>query len=178
MGPRKTPGDSRAVMSEIVLPNDTNPYGSMFGGRLLSLMDQCAAISAMRHAGGVCVTVSVDSVEFNSPLLLGEIVTLEAWVNRAFGTSLEVEISVEAENLSKKERRQCNHAYFTFVAVDEHGQPTPVDPIYPETDLEKKRYERAAMRRELRLHLKGRLSLKDTVYLKDDLIAAISQRDL
>ena len=178
MGSRKTPGDSRTVMSEVVLPNDTNPYGSMFGGRLLSLMDKCAAISAMRHAEIVCVTVSVDSVEFTSPLLLGEVVTIEAWVNRAFSTSLEVEILVEAENLFQKERRQCNHAYFTFVAVDEHGQPTLVDPIYPETDLEKKRYEKAAMRRELRLHLRGRLDLKDTVYLKDDLIAAISQRDL
>ncbi len=178
MRSRKTPGDSRTVMSEVVLPNDTNPYGSMFGGRLLSLMDKCAAISAMRHAGIVCVTVSVDSVEFTSPLLLGEVVTIEAWVNRAFSTSLEVELLVEAENLFQKERRQCNHAYFTFVAVDEHGEPTPVDPIYPETDLEKKRYEKAAMRRELRLHLRGRLDLKDTTYLKDDLIAAISQRDV
>lgn len=177
MSSRKTPGDSHAVMSEVVLPNDTNPHGTMFGGRLLSLMDKCAAISAMRHAGIVCVTVFVDSVEFNSPILLGEVVTIKAWVNRAFGTSLEVEITVEAENLSQKERRQCNHAYFTFVAVDANGQPTPVDPIHPETDEEKHRYERAAMRRELRLHLRGRISLKDTVYLKDDLIAAISGRD-
>ncbi len=178
MDSRKTPSDSRAVMSEVVLPNDTNPHGTMFGGRLLSLMDKCAAVAAMRHAGIVCVTVSVDSVEFTSPIQLGEVVTIEAWVNRAFHTSLEVEILVEAENLIQKERRQCNHAYFTFVAVNEHGKPDSVHPIHPETDLEKKRYERAAMRRELRLHLKGRLDLKDTIYLKDDLIAAISRRDL
>ncbi len=178
MDSKKTPTDSRATMSEVVLPNDTNPYGSMFGGRLLSIMDKCAAISAMRHAATVCVTVSVDSVEFTSPILLGEVVIIEAWVNRVFATSLEVEIEVKAENLLKKQQRQCNRAYFTFVAVDEHGTPTPVDPIYPETDLEKKRYENAAMRRELRLHLKGRLDLRDTVYLKDNLIAAISKRDV
>lgn len=165
-------------MSEIVLPNDTNAHGTMFGGRLLSLMDKCAAISAMRHTEIVCVTVAIDSVEFHSPLFLGEVITLEAWVNRAFGTSLEVEISVDAENIAKRERRRCNHAYFTFVAINEQGKPTPVAPIYPETSTEKARYGRAAMRRELRLHLKGRIPLGETTYLKDDLIAAISGRDI
>ena len=178
MNPPKTPRASRCVMSEIVLPNDTNAYGTMFGGRLLSLMDKCAAICAMRHAGLVCVTMAIDSVEFRSPLLLGEVVIVEAWVNRAFGTSLEVELSVESENLDRKDRRKCNHAYFTFVALDDEGRPTAVPPIHPETELEKERYEKAAMRRELRLHLKGRITLADTVYLKDDLIATISGRDL
>jgi len=178
MNPPKTPRASRCVMSEIVLPNDTNAYGTMFGGRLLSLMDKCAAICAMRHAGLVCVTMAIDSVEFSSPLLLGEVVIVEAWVNRAFGTSLEVELSVESENLDRKDRRECNHAYFTFVALDDEGRPTAVPPIHPETELEKERYEKAAMRRELRLHLKGRITLADTVYLKDDLIAVISGRDL
>lgn len=178
MSSQKTPRDSRCVMSEIVLPNDTNAHGTMFGGRLLSLMDKCAAISAMRHTEFVCVTVAIDSVEFHSPLLLGEVITLKSWVNRAFGTSLEVEISVESENTAKRERRICNHAYFTFVAVNEQGKPTPVAPIYPETRMEKERYERAAMRRELRLHLKGRIPLGDTKYLKDDLIATISGRDI
>ena len=102
----------------------------------------------------------------------------EVWVNRAFGTSLEVELSVESENLDRKDRRKCNHAYFTFVALDDEGRPTAVPPIHPETELEKERYEKAAMRRELRLHLKGRITLADTVYLKDDLIATISGRDL
>ncbi len=165
-------------MSELVLPNDTNAHGTMFGGHLLSLMDKCAAISAMRHAEMVCVTVAVDSVEFHSPLMLGEVVILQGWVNRVFGSSLEIEISVEAENLHEKERRNCNHAYFTFVAIDQQGKPTPAAPIYPQTEIEKERYEKAAMRRELRLHMKGRLSLANSVYLKDDLIAAISGRDL
>ncbi|MXZ05700.1 MAG: acyl-CoA thioesterase [Rhodothermaceae bacterium] len=178
MNPPKTPRASRCVMSEIVLPNDTNAHGTMFGGRLLSLMDKCAAICAMRHAGLVCVTMAIDSVEFRSPLFLGEVVIIEAWVNRTFNTSLEVELSVESENLDRKERRECNHAYFTFVALDEEGRPTAVPSIHPETELEKERYEKAAMRRELRLHLKGRITLADTVYLKDDLIATISGRDL
>ncbi len=178
MTPPKTPRASRCVMSEIVLPNDTNAHGTMFGGRLLSLMDKCAAICAMRHAGLVCVTVAIDSVEFSSPLFLGEVVIIEGWVNRTFNTSLEVEISVESENLDRKDRRECNHAYFTFVALDDEGRPTAVPPIYPESKLEKERYEKAAMRRELRLHLKGRITLANTVYLKDDLIAAISGKDL
>ena len=165
-------------MSEIVLPNDTNAHGTMFGGRLLSLMDKCASISSMRHAGIVCVTIAIDTVEFQSPVLLGEVVLIESWVNRAFGSSLEVEVTVKAENPLKKEQRQCNHAYFTFVAVDERGRPTPAPSIYPETDIEKSRFERAAMRRELRLYMKGRIPLAETEYLKDDLIAVISGRDL
>ncbi len=165
-------------MSEIVLPNDTNSHGTMFGGHLLSLMDKCAAISAMRHSELLCVTAAIDSVEFSSPLHLGEVVTIQAWVNRVFTTSLEVEISVEAENISQTERRTCNRAYFTFVAIDEQGKPAPVIPIHPETDPEKERYERAAMRRELRLYMKGRLSLEKSVYLKDDLLAEISRKDV
>ena len=178
MSSRKTPGASRCVMSEVVLPNDTNSHGTMFGGRLMSLMDKCAAISAMRHSEILCVTAAIDSVEFTSPLLLGEVVILEAWVNRVFTTSLEVEISVEAENIYKRERRKCNHAFFTFVAVNEEGNPTPVAPLYPETEIEKERFERAAMRRELRLYMKGRLSLEKTIYLQDDLLAEISRKDL
>jgi len=178
MEPRKTPRTSQCMMSEVVLPNDTNSHGTMFGGRLMSLMDKCAAISSMRHSEILCVTVAIDSVEFSSPLLLGEVVTLRAWVNRVFNTSLEVDISVESENILKKERRKCNRAFFTFVAVNEQGHPTSVDPIYPETEIEKERYEKAALRREMRLYMKGRISLEDTNYLKDDLIAGISRSDL
>ena len=178
MAKGKTPAASRCHMTEIVLPNDTNTRGTMFGGRLLSLMDKCAGISAMRHADNVCVTVAVDSVEFNSPIDLGDVVTLEARVNRAFRTSLEVEIEVFAENHLRQDRRRCNRAFFTFVAVDDDGHPTPIPPILPESEDEKKRYEHAAMRRELRLFLKGRIAMDETVYIKDELIAVISGRDL
>jgi len=165
-------------MSEVVLPNDTNPYGTLFGGRLLSLMDKCAAISAMRHTEMVCVTVAIDSVDFNSPIHLGELVTIESWVNRAFKTSLEVEVIVNAENILTQQKRQCNHAFFTFVAINDQRQPTSIIPLNPENELENQRFEKAAMRRELRLYMKGRISLEDTVHLKDDLIAEISRKDL
>jgi len=174
----KTPSDSRNVMSEVVLPNDTNPYGTLFGGRLLSLMDKCAAISAMRHTEMVCVTVAIDSVDFNSPINLGELVTIKSWVNRTFKTSLEVEVIVNAENILTQQKRQCNHAFFTFVAVNDQRRPADIAPIHPETELEKQRYDRAAIRRELRLYMKGRISLEETVHLKDDLIAEISRKDL
>ncbi len=178
MSVEKTPRDSRSVMSEVTLPNDTNPYGTMFGGRLMSLMDKCAAISATRHTELVCVTVAIDSVEFASPIYLGELVFIEAWVNRVFNSSLEVEVMVKAENIFKKESRLCNHAFFTFVAVNDQGEPTDALPVYPKTEVEKQRYEKAAMRRELRLYMKGRISLEETIHLQKDLTAHISQKDL
>jgi len=134
--------DSRCVMNEIVLPNDTNGLGNMMGGRLLHLMDVCAAISSQRHAGCVCVTAAVDSVEFQSPIRGGEIVVLESQVNRAFRTSMEIEINVWAENARENTRRKCNRAYFTFVAIGPDGNPRPVPCIRPET-----RFGRRAIRR-------------------------------
>lgn len=160
-------------MTEIVLPNDTNGLGNLMGGRLLHLMDKCAAISAQRHTTKVCVTASVDSVDFRSPILQNEVVILESWVNRAFRTSLEVEIAVWAENPREQTKRLCNRAFFTFVALDATGKPTPAPAITPQTDEERANYERAARRRELRLLLAGRLKLDDAVHLKDDILAAL-----
>lgn len=148
---------SKCTMSEIVLPNDTNSLGNLFGGRLLQWMDICAAISAQRHTGRVCVTAAVDTVEFHSPIRQGEIVVLESLVNRAFNTSMEVEINVWAEYAPTLTRRKCNRAYYTFVSLDDHGKPQPVPPIAPEGDDEHARYEAAAQRREFRLLLAGRL---------------------
>ena len=116
-------------MTEIVLPNDTNGLGNMMGGRLMYLMDKCAAVSAQRHANRVCVTATVDSVEFQSPIYQNEVVIIESWVNRAFRTSMEVELVVLAENPRAQTRRQCNRAFFTFVALGDDGLPTPVPPI-------------------------------------------------
>lgn len=155
-------------MTEIVLPNDTNQLGNLFGGRLLQFMDVCGAIASQRHAGRVCVTASVDSVEFKSAIFLGEIVNLEARVNRAFTSSMEVEINVWAENPgSNQERRWCNRAYFTFVAVDENHKPVPSPALDPETEDEKQRYLAAARRRELRLVMSGRMELKNAGHLRD-----------
>ena len=159
-------------MNELVLPNDTNTLGNLMGGRLLHLMDVCAAIAAQRHSNRVCVTASVDSVDFQSAIRLGEVVILEGTVNRAFTTSVETEINVWAEDTTTGERRKCNRAYYTFVAVDQNGRPIPVPPLQPETDEEHERYEGAARRRELRLILAGRLQLAEAASLRDHLAAA------
>ncbi|OZC04663.1 acyl-CoA thioesterase [Rubricoccus marinus] len=156
-------------MNELVLPNDTNTLGNLMGGRLLHFMDVAAGISAMRHSNRTCVTASVDNVDFRSAIKLGEVVLIEAVVNRAFTTSMEVEIDVWAEDTTTGTRRKCNRAFFTFVAVDQSGRPIPVVQLEPETDEERERYEAAERRRELRLILSGRLSLSDADNLRDHL---------
>ena len=169
MDKKKTVRESRCVMNEIVLPNDTNNLGNMMGGRLLYLMDICAAISAQRHTNRVCVTAAVDSVEFESPIKQGEIVVIESQVNRAFRTSMEVELNVWAEDPFAQTRRKCNRAYYTFVGVDNDSRPTAIPSIEPETNEEKSRYEDAARRRELRLVVAGRLSLEDAKHIQGGL---------
>ncbi len=151
----KTVVDSRCIMTEIVLPNDSNGIDHMMGGRLMHLMDTCAAISAHRHANRICVTVSVDTVSFDAPIHVGEIVLIESWINRAFRTSMEVELSVVAENALTQKRRKCNYAYFTFVAIDEEGRPVAVPGIYPQTAKEQSRYAAALERRKQRIEELG-----------------------
>ncbi len=172
MDKAKTVSESRSITSEIVLPNDTNNLGNMMGGRLLYLMDISAAISAQRHTNRICVTAAVDSVEFESPIRQGEIVVIESHVNRAFRTSMEVELNVWAENAIEQTRRKCNRAYYTFVAVDATNRPTPVPKILPETPEEQARYEAAAKRRELRLIVAGRMNISDAEHIKGDLHAS------
>ena len=158
----KTPAFSRTQTVELVLPNDTNTLGNLMGGRLLHLMDVCAAIAAQRHATRTVVTASVDSVDFRAAIRLGEVVVIEAVVNRAFTSSMEVGLSVWAESpATGGDRRLCNTAFYTFVAVDRDVRPVPVPPVAPETDAERARYDAAARRRELRLVLSGRLEPHD-----------------
>ena len=172
--PSKTVSQSQCVMTEIVLPNDTNGLGNMMGGRLLHLMDKCAAISAQRHANQPCVTAAVDSVEFHSPIHQNEVVIVESQVNRVFRSSMEVELNVWAENPIEETRRKCNKAYYTFVAIGEDGSPISAPAIHPETDVERQRYESAAKRREFRLMLAGRLDLEDAEHIKDFVREAIT----
>lgn len=172
----RTVSESSCVMNEIVLPNDTNNLGNMMGGRLLHLMDICAAISAQRHTNRTCVTASVDHVEFHSPIRQGEIVTLRSRVNRAFRTSMEVEINVWAEDSLRKTVRKCNRAFYTFVAVDEENRPVVIPPIVPESDAEKRCFDNAAKRREMRLILSGRLKWEDTEHIRDELLSALTER--
>jgi acyl-CoA hydrolase len=143
--------DSQVEMTQMVLPNDTNQLGNLLGGRLMEWMDIAAAISAQRHSNRICVTASVDELAFHQPIRLGEVVTLLASVNRAFGTSMEVGVKVCTENQLTRDRRTTNTAYFTFVAVDDRTVPVAVSPILPQTSAEKKRYKDALQRRETRL---------------------------
>ncbi len=143
--------DSQVITTQLVLPNDTNQLGNLLGGTLMHWIDIVAAISAQRHAGHVCVTASVDELNFHHPIKLGEIVTLQASVNRAFSTSMEIGVVVTAGGAPGTVARRANNAYLTFVALDEQGRPVRVPPIVPDTDDEKRRYEDALRRRELRL---------------------------
>lgn len=158
-------------MTEMVLPNDTNTLGNLMGGRLLHLMDIVSAISAAKHCNRVVVTASVDFVDFKSAIRLGEILELQAKVTRAFTTSMEVRIDVWAESLQSGDRRKSNVAYYTFVAVDQTGNPIPVAQVEPETDDEKELYESAIRRRELRLVSAGRMKPEDAVHLKKIFLA-------
>ncbi len=163
---KKPVGASLVEKSELLLPNDTNTFNNLMGGRLMHWMDIASAISAMKHSNAVVATVSVDHISFTKPIELGSIVTLKAKVTRAFNTSMEVYIEVWAEDIPKKKRFMSNRAYFTFVAVDKNGRPVKVPEAVPETEEEKKKYESALRRRELRLIMAGRMKPKDAHELK------------
>jgi acyl-CoA hydrolase len=145
--------DSQVYTTELVLPNDTNQLGNLLGGRLMHWIDIAAAIASYRHARRVCVTASVDEINFHDPIRLGEIVVLQASVNRAFNTSMEVGVLVTAHNTREEGAaiRRANNAYLTFVAVDESGKPMKVPPIIPQSEEEVRRHNEALERRQLRL---------------------------
>ena len=142
---------SQVEMTQLVLPNDTNQLGNLLGERLMEWMDIAAAISAQRHSNRICVTAAVDDLIFHQPIRIGEVVTLCASVNRAFGTSMEVGVHVFAENQLTGDHRTANTAYFTFVAVDDDTNPTMIPPIIPKSSLEKRRWKEALERRTNRL---------------------------
>jgi acyl-CoA hydrolase len=168
----KKPSESFATMTELVFPNDTNILGNLMGGKLLHWMDIVSAISASKHCNRICVTASVDFVDFRSPIRLAEIVLLEAFVTRSFNTSMEVRIDVWAENMQQVDgKRFCNSAYYTFVAVDQTGRPIPVAPVEPETEKELEFYEGAIRRRELRLISAGRMKPDEATHLRKIFIA-------
>ncbi|SFV34176.1 acyl-CoA thioesterase [Thermoflavifilum thermophilum] len=162
----KTPKDSLVVMTELVLPNDTNTFGNLMGGRLMYWMDIAAALASMKHCGSPVVTASVDNISFENPIRLGNVVHIEAKVSRAFHTSMEVHISVWSEDTLQHFRYRSNEAYYTFVAIDPNGKPKPVPPLEPETEEEKRLYEGALRRRQLRLILGGKMKPEDADELK------------
>ncbi len=142
---------SHATMTELMMPHMANNHGNVFGGVILSLVDRVAAVAAIRHSRSLCVTASLDRVDFIEPILLGELVVAMASVNFVGRTSMEVGVKVHAENLVTGERRHTNSCYVTFVAIDDAGKPKPVPQVIPETDDEVRRFEAAKRRRERRL---------------------------
>jgi acyl-CoA hydrolase len=158
--------DSFVVMNELVLPNDTNVFGNLMGGRLMYWMDIAAGISASRHCNAPCMTASVDNLSFKNPIKLGNVVSIEAQVTRAFNTSMEIHIRVWGEDSLHQYRYESNEAYFTFVALDPNRKPRPVPPVIPETDDEKRLFEGALRRRQLRLILGGKMKPEDAQELK------------
>ena len=162
----KTPKESRATLTEIVLPNDTNNLNNLMGGRLLHWMDITAAITANRHAQRTCVTASVNNVSFEHPIPRGSIVTLEANISRSFSSSMEIFIDVWIEDTLSGTKTKCNEAIYTFVAVNDMGKPAKVPQVMPETELEKNRYDGALRRRQLSLILSGKLEANEASELK------------
>ena len=164
--PKKV-ADSRTIMTELIMPNDTNPMGNLMGGYLMRWMDIVCAICAGKHCEAHVVTAAVDHISFQNPIMLGDVITLEANVTRAFNTSVEVYVEVFASNLKGQQPRRCNHAYFTFVALDdERKNPIPVPPVLPLANEEQNLYDSAARRRELRLILSGRIKPKDATEVR------------
>ena len=162
----KAPSESVTIMNELVLPNDTNTLNNLMGGRMLHWMDIVAAITGQKHSGKTVVTASVDSVSFGKCIKLGDVVTLEAKVSRAFNTSMEIHIAVWAENIPSGEKFKSNEAYYTFVALDPNRKPRPVAPVLPVTEEEKKLYDGALRRRQLRLILGGKMKPADAAELR------------
>lgn len=156
MIPGRPARESLSEYSELAMPNDANPLGTLFGGKVMHLVDLAASIAAGRHARRPVVTASVDYMSFLSPIRIGQLVVLNACVNRAFHTSMEVGVRVCVEDLVTGSVRHTSSAYLTFVALGPDGKPVPVPPVIPETEEERRRYEEADARRKHRLAMRKR----------------------
>jgi acyl-CoA hydrolase len=162
----KNPSESHTILSDLVLPGETNPLNNLFGGELLARMDRAASIAARRHSRRIVVTVSVNHVAFKKAVPLGSVVTIEAKVSRAFKSSMEIVIDVWIEDRESGNRTKANDAIYTFVAVDDMGIPVSVPPIKPETDEEKMHYDAALRRRQLSLVLAKKMKPEEATELK------------
>lgn len=162
----KHPSDSFTILTDLVLPSETNPLNNLFGGELLARMDRAASIAARRHSRRITVTASVNHVAFNRSIPLGSVVTVEAKVSRSFKSSMEIFLDVWIEDRESGNRTKANEAIYTFVAVDDTGRPVEVAPIIPETELEKERYDAALRRKQLSLVLAGKMKPSEATELK------------
>ncbi|WP_297511340.1 acyl-CoA thioesterase [Flavobacterium sp.] len=162
----KHPIDSLTILTDLVLPSETNPLNNLFGGELLARMDRAASIAARRHSRRIVVTASVNHVAFNRSIPLGSVVTIEAKVSRAFTTSMEIYLDVWIEDRESGIRSKANEAIYTFVAVDEMGNPVPVPALEPQSDEEQARFAAALRRKQLSLVLAGKMKANDASELK------------
>ena len=162
----KTPKESLTVLTDIVLPGETNPLGNLFGGELLARMDRACSIAARRHSHRIVVTASVNHVAFSKAVPVGSVVTLEAKVSRAFKSSMEVYVDVWIEDRESQHRTKVNEGIYTFVAVDDMGHPVQVPQIKAETELEIQRFEGALRRKQLSLILSGKMNPDEATALK------------
>lgn len=162
----KHPSESLTILTDMVLPGETNPLNNLFGGELLARMDRAASISARRHSRRITVTASVNHVAFNRSIPLGSVVTVEAKVSRSFRTSMEIFIDVWVEDRESGNRTKANEAIYTFVAVDETGNPVEVPPIEPETEEEQLRFDAALRRKQLSLVLAGKMKPHEATELR------------
>ncbi len=165
MSPKK-PSESLTILTDLVLPSETNALNNLFGGELLARMDRAASIAAGRHSRQIAVTASVNHVAFNKSIPLGSVVIVEAKVSRAFKTSMEIYIDVWVEERESGKRTKANEAIYTFVAVDETGKPVEVPLLQPETELEQQRYDAALGRKQLSLLLAGKIKPAEATELK------------
>ena len=162
----KTPSDSLTVLTDIVLPGETNPLGNLFGGELLARMDRACSIAARRHSRTIVVTASVNHVAFNKAVPVGSVVTIEAKVSRAFKSSMEVYVDVWMEDRDSQIRSKVNEGIYTFVAVDKLGKPITIPQIKPQTELEIQRFDSALRRKQLSLILSGKMLPSEATELK------------
>lgn len=162
----KKASESVVVMTELVLPNDTNTFGNLMGGRLMYWMDIAAALAAMKHCNAPVVTASVDNISFESPIKIGNVVHIEAKVTRAFTSSMEVHMKVWGEDPIQQYKYKSNEAYYTFVSLDPNNKPRKVNQLLPETEEEQILFEGALRRRQLRLVLGGKMKAEDAGELK------------
>jgi len=158
--------ESLVMMTELVLPNDTNNFGNLMGGRLMYWMDIAAALSAMKHSGSPVVTASVDNISFENPIKIGNVVHIEAKVTRVFNSSMEVHMKVWGEDAIQQYKYKSNEAYYTFVALDPNSKPRSVNKLVPETEEETRLFDGALRRRQLRLILGGKMKAQDAEELK------------
>lgn len=165
MQPRPA-SESYTESTHLILPNDTNTLGNLFGGRLMEWLDINSAISAHRHCKRVVVTAAVNNVSFDRPIKLGDFVTIRSHVSRAFSSSMEVWSDVWVEDQTTGGRIKCNSAIYTFVGVDQAGHPAAVPEVIPQNDEEQKRYDGALRRRQLRLVLAGKMKPAEATELK------------